>query len=130
MVCPDLFLVVSCKNKQALLVYQGSGLKGASEDLKDKVKEGKSIYPSEYEGKNELKNQATFIDLKILERLCKRLLWLFSLRLLTYPLRFELYRFRLLAAARTPPEKRRVAYNEVRANKPLEHRPPVLLQVK
>ena len=59
---------MSCENKQALLVYQGSGLKGASEDLKDKVKEGKSIYPSEYEGKNELKNQATFIDLKILER--------------------------------------------------------------
>ena len=75
--CPTLkgmsgsFFSLSCENKQALFIYEGQSLEGTSDSLKQKARDGRSIYSSEYQGKESFKNTATHIDLKILERYAK-----------------------------------------------------------
>ena len=72
--CPSLegmsgsFFRVSCGNKQALFIHRGSRLVGASSDSAQRSREGKSVYPSEYQNKESFKNTATYIDPKLLER--------------------------------------------------------------
>ena len=72
--CPTLkgmsgsFFSLSCENKQALFIYEGQSLEGTSDSLKQKARDGRSIYSSEYQVKENFKNTATHIDPKLLER--------------------------------------------------------------
>jgi len=60
------FFRMSCEGQTGLFLHQGQIFQGVG-SVKERAKAGKNIYPSEYKGKEQFKNKATYVDPRLLE---------------------------------------------------------------